>query len=71
MFTPEERQKAVELFIKSGRNENIVIQKLGYPSPSCLRNWYKEFMTTGALHEKTKPKPRCSGLYDRCQIQHQ
>ncbi len=58
MFTLEERQKAVELFIKSDRNENIVIQKLGYPSPSCLRNWYKEFMTSGALHEKPKPKPK-------------
>lgn len=58
MFTLEERQKAVELFIKSGRNENIVIQELGYPSPVCLRNWYKEFMTTGTLHEKSKSKPK-------------
>ena len=39
MFTLEERQKAVDLFIESGRNENVVIRELGYPSPVCLRKW--------------------------------
>lgn len=58
MFTLEERQRAVELFIESGQKENIVIQQLGYPSPGCLRNWYKEFMETGTLHEKSKSKSR-------------
>ena len=58
MFTLEERQKAVDLFIESGLSENTVIRELGYPSPVCLRNWYNEFITTGALHKKSKPKPK-------------
>ena len=58
MFTLEERQKAVDLFIESGLNENTVIRELRYPSPVCLRNWYNEFITTGTLHETSKPKPQ-------------
>lgn len=58
MFTLEERQKAVDLFIESGLSENTVIRELGYPSPVCLRNWYNEFITTGKLHEKSRPKPK-------------
>ena len=58
MFTLEEHQKAVDLFTESNRKENIVIQQLGYPSPSCLRKWYKKFMEIGLLYEKSKPKPR-------------
>lgn len=58
MFTLEERQRTVDLFIKSGQKENIVIQQLGYPSLGCLWNCYKEFIETGKLHEKSKLNSR-------------
>ena len=58
MYTFEERMKAVELYIQSGYSEGIVIRTLGYPSYTALRNWYKEYLSTGSLHATSSSKPR-------------
>lgn len=58
MYTLEQRQKAVELFIATGHNDSLVIQTLGYPSPNALRQWWREYEESGALHNKCLPKPR-------------
>lgn len=50
--------KALQLFIKSRRNETEVIRRLGYPSPDALQQWYREYTQTGKLHRKSKIKPR-------------
>ena len=60
MYSHEDRMKAVQLFIKLGRNETKVIRTLGYPSPCALRQWYREYTQTGKLHRKLKNKPRYS-----------
>jgi transposase InsO family protein/transposase-like protein len=58
MYSLTDRKKAVELYIKSNFSEREVVRQLGYPSPNALRRWYKEYLTTGALHEKSLEKPR-------------
>ncbi len=57
MYSLEDRMRAVQLYIKSGRSERTVIRELGYPSPGALRNWYKEYLRTGKLHAAGAPKP--------------
>lgn len=57
MYTLEDRIRAVQLYIKSGCNEGTVIRELGYPSPTALRNWYKEYTATGELHSASASKP--------------
>lgn len=58
MYTFEDRMKAVELYIHSGYSGGIVICTLGYPSYTALRNWYKEFLSTGSLHVASSSKLR-------------
>lgn len=57
MFSYEERMRAVKLYIESGFSENVVVQTLGYPSHTTLRYWYREYISTGDLHETSAPKP--------------
>ena len=58
MYTFEERMKVVELYSQSGCSEGTVIRTLGYPSPTALRNWYKEYLSIGSLRTGSAPKPR-------------
>ena len=58
MYTFEERMKAVKLYIQSDYSESTVIRTLGYPSPTALRNWYKEYLSMGSLRTGSAPKPR-------------
>lgn len=59
MYSVEERQKAVDLFLAS-KSEQFVWQTLGYPSPNALRAWVREYLERGKLHEKVRFKPRYS-----------
>lgn len=43
MYTPEEKQKAVELYIKYDCKGYLVIRELGYPDRKSLRLWYKQY----------------------------
>ena len=56
MYKLEEKKRAVELYIKSGKKVGPVIHALGYPSPNRLRDWYKELCETGALHGDVRSK---------------
>lgn len=60
MYSYEERMKAVQLYIESGCNETLVFNTLGYPSPNALRQWYREYHQTGALHCKANRQNRYS-----------
>lgn len=57
MYSLEDRMRAVQLYIESGRSEGAVIRELGYPSPVAFRNWYKEYLCDGHLHAASAPKP--------------
>lgn len=52
MYSLEERQKAVDLYLKYGRNAALTIRELGYPNRHVLVQWVKEYEKTGRLHEK-------------------
>lgn len=56
MFSLEERKKAVELYLKYGRNSALVLRELGYPkNRHTLKSWVEEFeRSNGQLHEKRK-----------------
>ena len=56
VYTLEERMKAVELYLKWGRNSAAVRRELGYPSKKALRLWVKEYESTGSLHDGYRPR---------------
>lgn len=54
MYTLEQRNKAVELYIAYSFHESRVIRELGYPTFNTIPVWYDEYRTTGALYEEKK-----------------
>jgi transposase-like protein len=52
MYSLEERQKAVDLYIKYDLSAADTVRELGYPNRKSLALWYKEYLETGMLHEK-------------------
>ena len=51
MYSKEERQKAVDLYIKYGKRASATIRELGYPDRKTLAYWYKEYEEQGRLHD--------------------
>jgi putative transposase len=49
MYTYDERQRAVKLYLKFGKRSGATIRQLGYPTKNSLRNWYQEFLERGDL----------------------
>ena len=44
MYSPEQRLKAIELYIKYGFYAAAVIRELGYPSERrTLKSWYLQY----------------------------
>ena len=56
MYSKEERQKAVDLYIKYGKRAATVVRELGYPNRHTLRLWYKEYKEEGHLREGCKKR---------------
>jgi transposase InsO family protein/transposase-like protein len=44
MYSPEERKRAVDLFIKYDKCASDVVHELGYPTRQSLYTWYKEYI---------------------------
>ena len=50
MYSPEQRLKAIELYIKYGFYAAAVIRELGYPSETrTLKSWYLQYNQDGFL----------------------
>ena len=59
MYTLEQRQKAVETFVRFGHSYADTIAELGYPTRTALRNWWLEFAEHGeVLPSKREREPR-------------
>ena len=58
MFSHEERIKAIQLFLKYDCSYAATIRELGYPSVSALRQWYKEYLVSGELHQEHRRKSK-------------
>jgi transposase InsO family protein/transposase-like protein len=44
MYSQEERNRAIALYIKYDKSASDVVHELGYPTQACLRIWYKEHL---------------------------
>jgi putative transposase len=62
MFSMEQRRVAIETFVKYDRSYADTIAELGYPTRSCLRNWWKEYEKTGEI--PARKSRRGSGYTD-------
>lgn len=61
MFSHDQRKTAIQRLIQNGFNYTKTILELGYPkSTMALRNWYKEFRSTGELHQKNDTERKYS-----------
>lgn len=47
MYSPEDRRRAVELFIKYDLSCASVINELGYPTRGSLYGWYRDYLENG------------------------
>lgn len=70
MFSHEERVKAIQLFLKYDCSYAATIRKLGYPSVGALRQWYKEYLVSGKLHQEHRKKSKYSGEQKRIAVNH-
>ena len=52
MYTPEQREKAVSLFIETGHSHSAVRARLGYPSSTTLDRWHDDHLRRGGLEGK-------------------
>jgi len=60
MFSREARLKAVKLYIQYDLSYAGVVRELGYPSESrMLKPWYKEYQSSGTLHESFRSNNCC------------
>jgi len=58
MYSYEDRKKAVELYVKYDLCAANTVRELGYPDRKMLVRWYKEYLKTGRLHERSKKKSK-------------
>lgn len=70
MFSHEERIKAIQLFLKYDCSYAATIRELGYPSVSALRQWYKEYLVSGELHQEHRRKSKYSEEQKRIAVNH-
>ena len=52
MYSKEEREKAIKLYIKYGKCGADVIRELGYPDRKTLVKWYRTYLEKGVLFEQ-------------------
>ena len=58
MYSKEEREKAISLYIKYDKCVADVIHKLGYPDRKTLISWYKIFLETGLFWKQYSQCPK-------------
>lgn len=61
MYSREERNRAIHLYLKYDRCIAYVIRELGYPNYRTLKKWYAEYqqqLIDGTENEPCKMKPR-------------
>jgi putative transposase len=60
VYSYEERVKAVRLYTEFDQRASAAIRALGYPTRRTLREWHKELLEAGDLHEAYAKKSRYS-----------
>jgi len=47
MYSYEDRLRAVQLFLRTGKNCKLTIRQLGYPTKNALKAWCVDFEQNG------------------------
>ncbi len=68
MYTREQRQKAIDTLIRLGHSYEVTVRELGYPSVSCLKNWWRDSGEASEIGERIRDlairfEPFGAGLY--------
>lgn len=58
MYTPEEKKKAVQLYIRYNKQLRKTVRTLGYPSPNALRQWYADYKNGIEFKDTFSRKPK-------------
>ena len=73
MYSREDRNRAIELWLKYEKSSTTVTNELGYPSPKMLARWYKEFLEekeTGVIHDHRLRLSRYTTEQKKAAVQH-
>ena len=70
MYSKEEREKAIKLYIKYGKCAADVIRELGYPDRKTLRNWYKTYLETGMYYEQYSRRSKYSPKHKKAAVKY-
>jgi putative transposase len=60
MYSKEERERAIKLYIKYDKCAADVINEFGYPNRNTLTKWYKTYAETGTVWEQYSRRPMFS-----------
>lgn len=68
-YTKEEKQKAINLYIKYCKRTTRVIKELGYPNERhTLISWYREYEKNGKVKDDGRKEKKFSQVYSEEQI---
>ena len=70
MYTIEEKQKAVESYIKYGKKSTKVVRDLGYPSVRAIRQWYLEYLSDEGFQPRKNRKSKYSAEQRQIALDH-
>ena len=68
-YTKEEKQKAIDLYIRYCRQATKVIKELGYPNERhTLVNWYRGYEEKGEVKDDGRKEKKLSQVYSEEQV---
>ena len=71
MYTREQRQRAIDAFIRLGHSYAATVRELGYPSEACLHNWWRDYEARGCVAEcKYRREPKFDEGMRRRAVEH-
>lgn len=70
MYSKEERETAILLYIKYDKCAADVIRELGYPDRKTLAGWYKTYLETGELFNRCSLRPKYSLEQKKAAVEH-
>ena len=70
MYSLEEREKAVKLYIQYGLKAAKVIRELGYPNRHVIVRWYQEYQANQKLHEKRRSTSKYTAEQRKAAVQY-
>ena len=73
MYSREDRNRAIELWLKYDKSSTAVTDELGYPSSKMLARWYKEFLEekeTGVNQDHHRRLSRYTAEQKKAAVEH-